>query len=307
MNNENSGKPAETALPTKKKRELPGGMLVGLIAIAVLLVIGLTILVVAYQRQKSAMFEMEQMLTSERDSLEKELRLMIFAYDTLMTDNDTLNAQLEREQEYIEELLARNATNVQQIRTYRAEIGTMRNIMQNYIVQIDSLNTRNQLLTAENVEIRTRMDRVSRDNVELERQREDLSAKVEVASVIFARNLVVTGLNQRRRDTDRVDRLDKLQTCFVLRENPIAEAGTKVVFLRIIRPDGLVITDSPGNIFLHEEESLIFTARRAVDYENNDLEVCVFADNTGDFIAGVYTAELYLEGIKIGSTTFSLR
>ncbi len=303
MKEKKSFKSEGTPEKKSKRRELP----VGLIAVAVVLAVTLTIMVVAYQRQKSEMFEMEQMLTNERDSLEQELRLMVFAYDTLMTDNDSLNAKLQKEQEYIERLLAINASNVETIRAYRAEIGTMRNIMKSYIVQIDSLNMRNQMLTAENVEIRTQIQQVSRTNVELERQREDLSAKVEVASVVYARNVIVTGLNQRRRETDRINRLARVQVCFTLRENPIAEAGEKRVYLRIIRPDGLVITDSPGNTFQVDGEDMVFSASRAVDYENRDLDVCIFVENRGDFIEGVLTAELYLDGVLIGNTEFSLR
>ena len=39
------------------------------------------------------------------------------------------------------------------IRQYKKEIKTMREIMKSYIVQIDSLNTRNKILVAENSEI----------------------------------------------------------------------------------------------------------------------------------------------------------
>jgi len=195
---------------------------------------------------------MESMLTSEKDSLANELRLMIHGYDTLKSNNDTLNAQLEKEQDRIKQLLAINANNVQLIRTYRAEIGTMRNIMKSYIVQIDSLNTRNKILIAENEQIRGEISQVTRTNVELSKVREDLSAKVEIASVVQAKDIIVLGLNQKRKDTDRIDRMSTLSVCFTLRENPIAAAGRKTVYMRVIRPDGLVITDSPDNTFSHK-------------------------------------------------------
>jgi hypothetical protein len=42
------------------------------------------------------------------------------------------------------------------------------------------------------------------------------------------------------------------------------------------------------------------------DYMNQDLEMCIFLSNTGDFITGNYSIELYLDNSKIGSTTFML-
>jgi hypothetical protein len=179
--------------------------------------------------------------------------------------------------------------------------------MKSYIVQIDSLNTRNQILTAENVEIKQQMTEVQETNVELEKAKEELTTKVNVASVIQAKDVVAVALNKKRKETDELRNLDKVRVCFTLRENPIAEAGNKVVYLRVVRPDQLVITPSPENLFAVNGEQLIFSASRAVDYANADVEMCIFLDNTGDFIPGTYNVELYLSGEKIGSGSFTLK
>lgn len=296
-------KPAGVPAAPKSSR----GLSVGLIAIAVILAGVLIYVIMAYQKQKDSMIEMEMMLTQEKDSLANELRLMMHGYDTLKTNNDTLNARLGREQDRIRQLLAINATNIQLIKTYRAEIGTMREIMKSYIVQIDSLNTRNKILVAENEQIRDEMSRVEQTNIELNKVREDLSEKVVIASVIQAKDLVITGLNNKRKEVDRIDRMVSLSVCFTLRENPIAAAGRKTVFMRVLRPDGLVITDSPDNVFNSGTENLVYSAKRDVDYENQDIEMCIFLENNGDFVAGTSTVELYLEGNLIGKSTFSLR
>ena len=250
---------------------------------------------------------MEQILTEEKDSLTNELVLLMHGYDTLKSNNDTLNAQLEAEQAKIERLLSINASNAQTIRTYRKEISTMREIMKSYIVQIDSLNTRNKILIAENQEIKAEISRVSLDNQELSKVKEELSSKVEIASVIQAKNVIAVCLNKKRKETDRLERMVNLRVCFTLRENPIAAAGKKTVFLRVTRPDGLVITTSPDNIFDFEDESMIFTESRTVDYMNQDVEMCIFVNNTSDFVGGNYKVDLYLEGSHIGNGEFMLR
>jgi len=281
------------------------GAPVVMIVSTIILTLGLIALVVLYYSQKSKMVEMEQVLTEEKDSLANELRMMMYGYDTL--SNDTLNAELLRERNRIQKLLEVNASNAQLIRKYKAEISTMRDIMKSYIVQIDSLNTRNQLLTAENVEIKQQMTEVQETNVELEKAREELTSKVTVASVIQAKDIVAVALNKKRKETSELRNLDKVRVCFTLRENPIALAGNKVVYLRVVRPDQLVITPSPDNIFEIKGEQLIFSANRAVDYANSDIEMCIFLDNTGDFIPGTYNVELYLDGEKIGNSDFTLK
>jgi hypothetical protein len=277
-----------------------------LIFITVVLALALGFIVFSYFGQKKKMVEMETVLTHEKDSLANELRLMVHGYDTMKSNNDTLNAKLEIEKAKIIKLLSINASNVQLIRQYKGEIGTMREIMKSYIVQIDSLNTRNKLLVAENQDIKLQMTDVKKTNVELSRVKEELSSKVEIASVIQAKDVVMTALNKNRKETTRLDRIDKLRICFTLRENPIAKAGEKNVYLRILRPDSLVITSSSDNLFDYNGKKSIYTANRQAEYMNQDIEMCIYVDNTGDFIVGNYKSELYLDGNLIGGCTFMI-
>jgi hypothetical protein len=284
----------------ESKKNLP----IKMIATSIILAAVLIFIVIMYFDQRHKMVEMETTLTEEKDSLANELRLMVVAYDTLKTNNDSLNAGLEKERTRIVQLLSVNASNVQLIKKYRSEITTMREIMKSYIVQIDSLNSRNKLLSSENSEIRQQITQVRNTNTELSKVKEELNSKVEIASVIQAKDISAVALNKKRKETSRISLLDKLRICFTLRENPLAEAGPKVVYMRVLRPDSLVITSSPDNLFDYKENKLIHSASRQVDYMNQDIEMCIFLDNNGDFIVGNYSVELYLENNLIGKTTF---
>jgi len=279
---------------------------IGLIAISIILAGTLVFLVFMYFDQKNKMVEMETILTQEKDSLANELRLMVIGYDTLKTNNDSLNAGLEKERERIVQLLSINASNVQLLKKYKSEISTMREIMKSYIVQIDSLNTRNKFLVAENTEIKQQITQVQNTNTELSKVKEVLSTQVEIASVIQAKDIIAVSLNKKRKETTRINLLDKLRICFTLRENPLAKAGQKDVYMRVIRPDSLVITSSPDNLFEYKGSKIIYSANRALDYMNQDIDMCIFVDNTGDFIVGNYSVELYLEDNIIGRTNFML-
>jgi hypothetical protein len=277
-----------------------------MIITSIILAGALVSLVFMYYSQKNKMQEMENVLTQEKDSLANELRRMVVAYDTLRTNNDSLNAGLEKEKTRIVQLLTVNASNTQLIKKYKSEIITMREIMKSYIVQIDSLNTRNKILVSENTEIRQQMVQVRNTNTELSKVREELNTKVEIASVIQAKDITAVSLNRKRKETTRINLLDKLKICFTLRENPLAKAGPKEVFMRVIRPDSLVITSSPDNLFEYKDNKIIYSATRTIDYMNQDIEMCIFMDNTGDFIIGNYSVELYLENNIIGRTNFML-
>jgi len=291
-----------TPVEQPKKKSAP----IAMIFTTVILAAALIFLVVMYFDQKNKMVDMETVLTQEKDSLQNELRLMVHGYDTLKTDNDTLMANLQKEKKRIVQLLSINASNVQLIKKYRAEIGTMREIMKGYIVQIDSLNTLNQQLVAENTGIKQQITEVQNTNVELTKAKEELTSKVTVASVIQAKDINAVTLNKKRKETSRINNIDKIRICFTLRENPIAAPGEKEVFMRVIRPDSLVVTTSADNLFDYKGDKLVYSASRLVDYMNQDIEMCIFLDNTGDYIVGTYSVELYLENNIIGRTTFAL-
>lgn len=303
MTNNNNINPAEQG--TKKSPPI------GLIAISIILTGALVFLIFMYFDQKTKMgnkmVEMETVLTQEKDSLANELRHMVVAYDTLKTNNDSLNTVMQLEKTRIVQLLSVNASNAQLIKKYKSEITTMRDIMKSYIVQIDSLNTRNKVLVTENTEIRQQISKVRNTNTQLSKVREELSTKVEIASVVQAKDIVAASLNKKRKETTRINLLDKLRICFTLRENPLAKAGPKEVFMRVIRPDSLVITSSPDNLFEYKGNKIIYSASRGVDYLNQDIEMCIYLDNTGDFIIGNYSVELYLEDNIIGRTNFMLQ
>src|SRR5450759_3002214 len=283
---------------------------IALIAISIILAGALIFLIFMYFDQKTKMgnqmVEMETVLTQEKDSLAHELRLMVVAYDTLKTNNDSLNSVMQKEKTRILQLLSINASNTQLIKKYKSEITTMRDIMKSYIVQIDSLNTRNKVLSTENTEIRQQISKVRSTNTQLSKVKEELSTKVEIASVIQAKDIIAASLNKKRKETTRLNLLDKLRICFTLRENALAKAGPKEVFMRVIRPDSLVITSSPDNLFEYKGNKTIYSASRGVDYMNQDIEMCIYLDNTGDFIIGNYSVELYLEDNIIGRTNFML-
>ena len=218
-------------------------------------------------------------LTSDKDNLIKELDELKQEYSTLQTSNDSINQELLREQEKIELLLDKvkktEAGNSQKIRAYEKELGTLRSIMQNYIVQIDSLNTLNQHLVSENIQIKEQVQEITRKHDEVTQRAEELTTKVQEGSAIKARGMTVQGLTKKEKDTPRASRTAHLKTCITLIENSIAQRGTKTVYVRIKDTDGVVLTTSENNFFEVEGEQIIFSAAREIDYQGTEIEACI--------------------------------
>jgi len=283
-----------------------------LVLIITVIVLAVATLVLGYQyykesKQLTQTTEEKAILEDVKSDLEKQLRDMIVEYDSLKTSDDSLNILLTEEQDKIVRLLRMQASDAEKIRKYQDELETLRNVMRSYIVQIDSLNTRNQLLTEENLQVRQELSSITTEHVELSKTTELLNTQVQLGKVLSAKNILIEPLNRRERENNRIRNITQIKVCFTIRENAIAEAGTKDIYLRILRPDELVLPNPNGETFEFNGEQIIYSAVRQLDYANMDIDMCIYWDVVAELIEGNYTVILYSEGFEIGSASFSLR
>ena len=248
-----------------------------------------------------------QYVEAEKHKLEGQLNDLIVEYDSLKTQTDSLSGQLTAEQDKIRQLLRTQASSATKIKLYERELGTLRKVMRSYIIQIDSLNTRNQELTAENVMVKQELTKVSTNLEEVSKQKEVLSSTVKIAQKLNAKNIVAVGLGKNSKETSKLKKVEKIRVCFTVRENNVAEPGNKTIFLQIIRPDDVVVSSPEAGTFLLNGESKIYSAKRDLEYENADIDMCIYWDATEELIEGTYFVSLYSEGYEIGTGTFALK
>jgi len=226
----------------------------------------------------------------------------------LQTNNDSLLNLASEQQERITKLLAIQADNAYKIRTYQKELETLRGVLRSYIVQVDSLQQMNLALRTERTELTRDLAAERAQRTRLAADLERTTTTVQRAQVLTAADIVTTGLNGRGQVNQRIRNIDKLRTCFTVRENQVAAANERMIYLVLILPDKRVMANRANNTFMTQDgAAIVYTDRRAVEYENKDVEVCIFSDNEGRLTAGVYEVKLYCDGYLIGSSSFELR
>jgi uncharacterized protein (DUF3084 family) len=287
--------------------------LVYFIVIAILLISNIYFAFKFYtMRKEKVIVEVELNDTNrEKASLEKEYTEMLKQYESLQTDNKQINDELEQEKTKIKDMLVEirqlKNTNSYQINQYKKELGTLREIMRSYIVQIDSLNTRNKLLAAENKQVKTDFQKVKSEKEILAQKTEDLNQKVDVASALRAINITSLPVNDKGKEMTRAKRVTKIKVCFTLTENAIAKAGNRWVYLRIAKPDKEILPNPESEMFPFEGNTILYSAKREIDYENKDVDMCIYWTNNSDLPQGVYTIDIFSEGKHIGTSTFALK
>ena len=242
-----------------------------------------------FNEQKKENEEITRAMNYQRESLTNQLEEMDIKYDSLKTDNDSINIRLESEQARIQQLLAIRASNAMKIRIYEKELVTLRQVMQGYVRQIDSLHTVNIALREENVRVKSQIDEEQRESEILAEKNENLQTQVSEASVLKAKRFEITPITKNSKPTAKIKKVSKINTCFTLSENMLADKGPRMLYIRIARPDELVLVKSSQNLFNFEGNDIAFSANREVEYEGVELDICIYYDIAeGELIPGTY-------------------
>lgn len=250
-------------------------------------------------------------LKVEKEDLTAQMIALQNDYATLSSDYDSINSQLDSSREEVSQLIERikktDATNRAKIRQYEKELGTLRSIMRSYIVQIDSLNTLNQKLTADAAAARREAAESRKKSAELSKTVEDLSGQVAMGAVIKGRGIRLDAYNSSNKLTDRSSRVVRLMASLSLVENELAPKGPVRVYIRVKGPDGILLTNGDQKTFSFNGEPLICSASREVDYQGKEVELSIYLNGISDYVKGIYTVEVYTEESLLGSAELMLR
>lgn len=272
----------------------------------------LLIVIVVFVYQHNENKKMMNALNTEKASIQAELSTLMTNYDSLHTNNEALQSELSTAQtkvkDLLEEVVQVKKVSYEQISQYRQEVTTMRNIMKNYIVQIDSLNRRNEILMAENAQVKENIAQAESKNQQLEQEKQHLQEKIKEAAQLEATELVAVGINARGKDAESARRAEQIKVSFVLSKNVTAPRGNKMIYVRIQKPNQVLLQKSPNDLFQFEDLKIPFSAKREVTYEGNALPVNIFWDNQGqEFLPGEYTVDVFADGNNIGTTKFMMK
>ncbi len=281
--------------------------------LVIVLSVILVALAVVYFIQRSEHREIINQLGNEKDSLSIELQQMLVENDTLKVSNEQLNDDLLVTNEKIKNLLVEieqvKKVSYKEIQGYQRKVTTLKKVMKDLYLQIDSLNERNKVLFAENQEVKQLFNEEKVRAERLEKEKEKLEQTVIKAQMLEAINLTGVGLTPRKRETNKVARTQQLQISFTLSKNLTAKRGSRNVYMRIMNPAKKLLKVSDDNVFEFESSKIVYSAMREINYEGMELPINIYWDNTGNptLLPGIYTVDVFTDGYNIGTTTFVMR
>ena len=282
--------------------------------IAIIVVMALALAITAYFvfHKDQQITEMQEQYTIDKQELEDEYESISMQYEgfKFSVQNDSLLYKLENEQTKVqrlmEELRVTKATDQAEIRRLKDELSTLRKILKSYIQQIDSLNRLNEELKAENVQITKQYKETTRSLNVVSQEKKQLTEKVSLAAKLVATNVSMKAVNSRGKTQKRLSRSEQFIISFTISRNITAEPGERIIYARIMQPDGSVLSKNPGNVFPYENKDLAFSSMRIVEYGGEETGVALYWDIEEYLMAGTYKVDIFADGSHIGSTSLKL-
>ena len=286
-------------------------ILVPLILLILALIAGSAWLFLSLQEQKQVNQDMQELAELDKQEMENEYERFALQYSEMKTqiNNDSIIQQLTEEQmktqQLLEELKRVKASDAREIARLKKELATVRAVLRDYVMQIDSLNRLNESLKQENTTVKAELEQRNQQVAGLNSEKASLSQKVAIAAQLDATNISLQLLNKRGKDAKKLKDCTQMKTSFVITKNVTASNGNRTVYVRIQNPGGNVL--GGGGTFPFENRQLEASAKKTIEYTGEETPVTVYWNVSQMLEAGDYRVSVFADGNMIGSRTFSFK
>ena len=286
-------------------------VIIPLVVVILALLGGLAWLYFSLQEQKQVNQDMQELAALDKQEMENEYERFALQYSEMKTqiNNDSIIAQLTQEQmktqQLLQELKQVKASDAREIARLKKELATVRAVLRDYVMQIDSLNRLNENLKAENTRVNAELEQRTAQVAGLSHEKASLSEKVAIAAQLDATGIQLLLLDKKDRvlKKQRVKDCMKMQVNFTITRNVTASNGNRDIYVRIQNPGGNVL--GGGGTFSYENRQLECSMKKVIEYSGEETPVTMFWQ-VGEFLeAGEYRVSIFADGNMIGSRTFS--
>jgi hypothetical protein len=283
-------------------------------------VLGLLLLVLLFWLfiQRSQLMKLVKEKETEKTELQHNLDSLMTEHNNIKISYGALSDSLKSK----DSLIQVNAMEIKKLlatqwdyNTIHKKFERLQKVAQGYVHQMDSLYTVNRELTAENDRIRQVVKTEQNRNQTLMKDKEELKEKMNQAAYIKAYDVTGTPLKlksggTKEQITDKASRTDRIRVCFTIGENPLVTSGKKIIYIRIARPDNVIVLKSKYDTFVFNGQTLAFSLREDIDYQGKSMNICInWTKKNTDIPAmkGKYMVTVFADDKEIGTGSFDLK
>lgn len=270
------------------------------------------LLLVSNSRKKVIIEDITAQFELEKEELQDDYSQLALQYEDygIRINNDSLAELLDAERtknlRLLDEIKTLKVNNARRLSELRKELETARTVMRSYIVQIDSLNTLNNQLREENSAMTRQYEEAKQTVNALSKEKEALTEKVMLASMLEARDIEIRPLTDKGRPANKIARTSIIEFKMVLSKNISAPVGEKKIYLRITQPDGNLLLKSNYENFEFDGYLIPCSAFRSIEWDGEEQALAIYWQVEEFLRPGAYRADIFADGYLIGSEEFTL-
>ena len=250
---------------------------------------------------------------TDRASIQSDFDAASAKIDQLVSQNSKLDSAMQKDksemlemQSKIKGLLSNNKATAAELKKAREMINSLTDKTAKYEARIAELEKENGVLTNKNTVLTKERDSTVTQNIAIKK----------IGSVLHASNLRMEPIHKRKngkeKETSKAKKVDVLRVKFDIDENRIAESGTKQIYLRIVAPDGTILSNQAngsGKMTTAKGDQVSFSIMKEISLikEMPVKDVVVDWNQEGDFQRGNYLIEIFSEGYKVGNGNVTLK
>ena len=286
-------------------------ILIPIVVVMLAMVAGVAWLFMSLQEQKQVNQDMQELAELDKKEMENEYERFALQYSEMKTqiNNDSIIEQLTQEQmrtqQLLEELKQVKASDAREIARLKKELATVRAVLRDYVMQIDSLNRLNESLKQENTTVKAELAEKNQQVAGLSSEKASLSEKVAIAAQLDATNIVMQMIDKHGKVAKKLKDCKQMKVNFAITKNVTASNGNRTIYVRIQNPGGNVLTG--GGTFAYENRNLECSAKKVIEYTGEETPVTVYWNMTQMLEAGDYRVSIFADGNMIGSRTFNFK
>lgn len=258
-------------------------------------------------------------LSTENNDLNKRLDSVTYQLDLRIQEIEKLGGDVKSLEEVRDQLIAERNTSRQrsssEIMALNEKIKSYNSMIVEKDQEILELRAMNQQLFTENQDLKTTQAEIEEEVAQLNIQKEDLQAKVNVASILKAENIEISAVNSKGKERVETTKdfknrqIERIKVSFNLADNKVAEKGPRKIYVQVLAPNAQPIFDvaKGSGTFMMDGTEQFYTVRQDVIFDNTEQELTFYYEKGSDYASGTHQVKIFVDNYEVGSKSFTVK
>ncbi|MEP1086582.1 hypothetical protein [Algoriphagus sp.] len=259
------------------------------------------------------------LLSTENNDLNKRLDSVTYQLDLRIQEIEKLGGDVKSLEEVRDQLIAERNTSRQrsssEIMALNEKIKSYNGMIVEKDQEILELRAMNQQLFTENQDLKTTQAEIEEEVAQLNLQKEDLQAKVTVASMLKVENIEIAAVNSKGKERVETTKdfrnrqIERIKVSFNIADNKVAEKGPRNIYVQVLAPNSQPIFDvaKGSGTFMIQGKEQFYTVKQDVIFDNTEQELTFFYEKGSDYVSGDHLVKIFVDNYEVGSKTFSVK